>query len=190
MLDPVGNRQSLTSTLMALPAQSLNYDNDDRLTTDTYDANGNTVSNAGTNYTFDFEDRLLSTSSGVQITYDGDGKRVSETVGGVTTRYLVDDLTTKYAQAADETVGGAVTTQFTYGLMRISQNRGGVLSYYGYDAGGTVREIVNGAGAVTDTYDYDAFGNTVAQTGSTVNEFLYRGEQFDAALGVYYLRAR
>ena len=43
---------------------------------------------------------------------------------------------------------------------------------------------------VTDTYDYDAFGNQVHSTGSTPNEMLYRGEQFDSDLGLYYLRAR
>ena len=42
----------------------------------------------------------------------------------VTTKYLVDDLTpTRYAQVAEETANGAVVAQFTYGLMRISQNR-------------------------------------------------------------------
>ena len=82
------------------------------------------------------------------------------------------------------------TAQYTYGRLRISQNRGGVVSYYGYDAGASVRELFSDTGAITDTYDYDAFGNTVARTGSTVNEFLYRGEQFDSVLGIYYLRAR
>jgi RHS repeat-associated protein len=33
-------------------------------------------------------------------------------------------------------------------------------------------------------------GNTVHRTGSTPNNFLYRGEQFDTDLGLYYLRAR
>ena len=103
----------------------------------------------------------------------------------------MDDLTPiHYAQVAEEVVGTGVAAQFTYGLMRISQNRAGVVGYYGYDAGGSVRELLSTAGMVTDTYSYDAFGNTVAQTGSTPNEFLYRGEQFDAALGIYYLRAR
>ena len=45
-------------------------------------------------------------------------------------------------------------------------------------------------GAVTDTYDYDAWGNIVSQTGSTPNVYLYRGEQFDPDLQLYYLRAR
>jgi hypothetical protein len=53
----------------------------------------------GVNYAYDFEDRLISTSTGVQIVYDGDGNRVSESVGGGTTKYLVDGQTpTHYAQ--------------------------------------------------------------------------------------------
>ena len=43
---------------------------------------------------------------------------------------------------------------------------------------------------VTDTNDYDAFGNKVNSTGTTPNNYLYRGEQFDPDLGLYYLRAR
>ena len=190
-LDPVANRQSLTSTLAALPSQNFTYDSDDRMSVDTYDSNGNTLTSGGVTYTYDFEDRLLSTSSGVQIVYDGDGNRVAETVAGVTTRYLVDEQTpTGYAQVAEEVVGGAVSAQFVYGKMRVSQNRGGVVNFYGYDPGGSTRQLVSVAGAVTDTYSFDAFGNTVVQTGSTVNEFLYRGEQFDFSLQFYYLRAR
>jgi RHS repeat-associated protein len=43
---------------------------------------------------------------------------------------------------------------------------------------------------VTDTYDYDAFGNPVTTSGSTPNTMLYLGEQFDPDLWHYYLRAR
>ncbi len=39
-------------------------------------------------------------------------------------------------------------------------------------------------------YDYDAFGNKINSTGSTPNNYLYRGEQYDSDLGLYYLRAR
>ncbi len=137
-------------------------------------------------FTYDAEDRLLSTSNGVTIVYDGDGNRVSEN----TTKYLVDDQTpTGYAQVAEELVSGAVTAQFTYGPMRISQRRTAT-SFYSYDAGGSVRQLTDNIGTVTDTYAYDAFGNTVAQSGPTVNEFQYRGEQYDASLQMYYLRAR
>jgi RHS repeat-associated protein len=84
---------------------------------------------------------------------------------------------------------GVVTAQYTYAPMRISQRRTAT-SFYGYDAGGSVRQLFDNTGTITDTYAYDAFGNTVAQTGSTVNEFQYRGEQYDASLQMYYLRAR
>lgn len=43
---------------------------------------------------------------------------------------------------------------------------------------------------VTDTYEYDAFGNKINSTGTTPNNYLYRGEQYDSDLGMYYLRAR
>lgn len=55
---------------------------------------------------------------------------------------------------------------------------------------GSVRQLTNTAGTFTDTYNYDAFGNKLNTTGSTPNEFLYRGEQYDSDLGLYYLRAR
>jgi hypothetical protein len=36
----------------------------------TFDANGNTITSGGVTHTFNFEDRLLSTSNGVTIVYD------------------------------------------------------------------------------------------------------------------------
>jgi len=44
--------------------------------------------------------------------------------------------------------------------------------------------------AIIDSYEYDAFGNKVNSTGTTPNNYLYRGEQYDPDLGMYYLRAR
>jgi RHS repeat-associated protein len=40
------------------------------------------------------------------------------------------------------------------------------------------------------TYDYDAFGNLIHQTGTTPNNYLFASEQFDPDLGLYYNRAR
>src|SRR5262249_1309870 len=45
-------------------------------------------------------------------------------------------------------------------------------------------------GAVSDRYDYDAFGVAVQLSGSTPNNYRYDGEQNDFDLGTYYLRAR
>jgi len=108
---------------------------------------------------------------------------------------LVDDLNpTGYSQVMDEIVGGVVQREYTYGLQRVSQYQ--VISnlwtpsFYVYDGAGSVRQLANAAGAVTDTYEYDAFGVTLSHTGTMPNNYMYRGEQYDADLGLYYLRAR
>jgi RHS repeat-associated protein len=43
---------------------------------------------------------------------------------------------------------------------------------------------------VTDVYYYSAFGEEIAKSGTTENEFRYVGEQWDPNAGFYYLRAR
>jgi RHS repeat-associated protein len=60
----------------------------------------------------------------------------------------------------------------------------------GYDGHGSVRQLTDDGGAVRDTYDYDAYGNLVASTGTDYNPFLFAGEQYDPDLGLYYNRAR
>jgi RHS repeat-associated protein len=115
--------------------------------------------------------------------------------GGVTKQYLVDDLNPSgYAQVVEELTGGSVQRTCTYGLQRISEEQivGSTWtpSFYGYDGMGNVRQLTNAAGTVTDSYEYDAFGNSFTVSGSTPNDYLYRAEQYDSDLGLYYLRAR
>lgn len=185
---------SVHRSINRLATGVLNYDANDRVSTDSYDANGNTTFNSGQTNVYDFENRLVQ-RGGAKIVYDGDGNRVKETVATVTTSYLVADQNpTGYAQVLDELQGGAVTRTYSYGLELINQRQpiSGTLttSYYGYDGHGSVRFLTSSTGAVTDTYDYDAFGNLISSTGSTPNNYLFAGEQFDPALGIYYNRAR
>jgi len=161
----------------------------------------------GKTFTYDSENHMTSmTSESTFITmkYDAFGNRVSKTVNGVTTQYLVEDDVnpTGYPQVVEELTGpigaGVVTRTYTYGLQRISQNLSPTVtgnatwtpSFYGYDGFGTVRQLTDTAGAPTDTYEYDAYGNFFTKTGTTPNNYLYRGEQYDSDLGLYYLRAR
>jgi RHS repeat-associated protein len=191
--DAVGNRQDRASSVGQVPSQSSSYDVNDRLTSDSYDNNGNTTTANGKSYAFDFENHLTSLNPGnVTYVYDGDGNRVAKTIGGVTTNYLVDtNNPTGYAQVVEELHAGSVVRSFTYGHDLISQRIvGGSLSFYGYDGHGSVRLLTDATAAITDTYDYDAFGNLISRTGTTSNDYLYSGEQFDANLGFYYLRAR
>ncbi len=191
--DPVGNRLNRSSSIAPVPPQTSTYDANDRLTSDNYDNNGNTTSAGGNSYAYDFENRLTALNgTSVTYVYDGDGNRVAKTVGGVTTNYLIDtNNPTGYAQVVEELRSGAVVKSFTYGHDLISQRIvGGTLSFYQYDGHGSVRQLTNASGAVTDAYDYDAFGNLIYRSGTTSNDYLYTGEQFDANLGFYYLRAR
>ena len=160
---------------------------------------GSAANANGSTFTYDAENHLTGMSvSGttVSIVYDAFGNRVSKTVNGVTTKYLVEDDVnpTGYPQVMEEIVSGAVERTYTYGLQRISQDQfissAWTPSFYGYDGAGSVRQLTNGAGTITDTYDYDAFGNEVNHTGTTPNNYLYRAEQYDQDLGLYYLRAR
>ncbi len=192
LYDPVGNRQQLL--VNGVTANSYTYDADDRLGSDQYDADGNTINSLGTANAYDFENHMTQHGL-VTVVYDGDGNRVSETVGGVTTNYLVDAQNpTGYAQVVDELQGSTVTRTYGYGLERIDENQllssTWAPSFYGYDGHGSVRQLTNSTGTVTDSYDYDAFGNIVNQTGSTPNNYLFAGEQYDPALNLYYNRAR
>src|SRR5207244_6408991 len=123
------------------------------LTTDTIDSNGNTTSSGGVSNTYDFENRMTAhlTTTPTTMVYDGDGNRVSESVGGAATKYLVDTLNpTGLPQVLDEAVNGAVTRTYAYGLQRISENQlnGSTWtpSFYGYDGHRNVRFLTNSAG--------------------------------------------
>jgi RHS repeat-associated protein len=207
--DPVGNRKQITSTLAPVPAGLWNYDANDRFTAgDTYDADGNTVSSGGIANVYDFENHLIQ-KAGVTIVYDGDGNRVSKTVAGVTTSFLVDTLNpTGYAQVVYESFNSSsfgnyeLNHSYFYGLELISQTRSYVANfqsatqkiYYAYDGHGSVRALTSPTGSVTDTYDYDAFGNLIRSSTMlstpTPNNYLFAGEQFDPDLNLYYNRAR
>jgi RHS repeat-associated protein len=190
-LDPVGNRTSATSTVSGFTPVSGTFNLDDEMTSsETYDQNGNVTRIAsGNTFVYDSENHLISMGGTSALQYDGDGNRVAKTAGATTTRYLVDDLNpTGYPQVVEELTNGAASRTYTYGLQRISQYQpiSGTPSFYQYDGAGNVRQLTNIAGAVTDQYEYDAFGNKINSTGTTPNNYLYRGEQWDSDLGLYY----
>ena len=112
-------------------------------------------------------------------------------MNGVETRFLVD---TRAGTILGETVleyqpNGTPIVSYTYGLGLISQNRGGAASYFIQDRLGSTRALVSASGTVTDTYAYDAYGQIINRSGTTVNSVLFAGQAFDSALGDYYLRA-
>ena len=61
---------------------------------------------------------------------------------------------------------------------------------YHYDGQLSTRQLTGSSAQVSDSYTFDAFGDLLASAGSTLNNFLYTGEQFDPNLEFQYLRAR
>ncbi len=224
-LDLLGNRESRISTLPGVSSQTnLGYDARNRLESDDYDANGNTLWTTAETFPgelpvmpdrYDSHNRLIrrATDAGiVDLIYDGDGNRVGKIVNGVATWYLVDTQNlTGYAQVLEE-LGGPdnltalasgeplqLEVAYTYGLDLIAMDRREVdefgneswqFRYYTYDGLGSVVALTDATGALTDRYTYDAFGLELETTGSTENAYRYTGEQYDADLCLYYLRAR
>jgi RHS repeat-associated protein len=198
-LDPVGNRLSEISSLPGINSGSWGYNADDEISSESYDANGNVIAAGGYVMTYDAENHLISkTGNGTVVTmvYDAFGNRVAKTVNGVTTKYLVEDDVnpTGLPQVLEEVQNGVAVRTYTYGLQRISQyqffDNQWTASFYVYDGAGSVRQLTNSNGTPTDEYEYDAYGNSLTKQGTTPNNYLYRGEQFDPDLGLYYLRAR
>ena len=64
-----------------------------------------------------------------------------------------------------------------FGVQRIMAllNRGSTVSYYHLDGNGSVRALSNSSKTITDTYSYNAFGELISSTGSTVNPFRWLG---------------
>jgi RHS repeat-associated protein len=206
--DPVGNRKTRNDSVEGLTTST--YDNNDRLLTETlagqvtqytYDDNGNTLSKFTSIsdravYTWDSRNRLVtadvwqSTYSHSDYRYDADGIRVSQSVDGTETRYLIDTVQA-YAQVLVEyRSSGLLVASYVHGNDLISQRRGVSTSIYHADGLGNVRGITNASGLMTDRYIYDAFGLMLLHSGSTSNSYLYAGEQRDTPTGLDYLRAR
>ncbi len=189
--DPAGNRTSMAE---GIGITNYTYDAAERMasaggTTYSHDANGNLVSSVDqsgtTNYAYDFEDRLTE-AGGASYAYDAFGRKVSSTTGADTTSHLFDGSEvireTYAAQSIDYTRG--------LGARLISREEGSSTTYYHHDSIGSVVGLSGGAGALTDSYSYDAFGNVLEQIGSTPNPYLYLGNVYEEQADLYDFHAR
>jgi RHS repeat-associated protein len=75
----------------------------------------------------------------------------------------------------------------------LSENRSGTESYHHFDALGSTTMLTNDAGTITDTFAYNAWGTTIARTGTTSTSFQWLGQwgyYLDSPTNTYYIRAR
>jgi len=127
--------------------------------------------------------------------YDDSGIRVSQTVDGQKTDYLIDAFNpTGYAQVIEEKIADAILKSYTLGLDVIGQQGPGIANgsplFFLYDGHGSTRGLVDATGQplVGQVFRYDAYGNRLDVAVALTN-LLYSGEQIDNT-GLHYLRAR
>ncbi len=188
--DANGNR--LTTTLNGNQIATYSYNAADQLLSDgsisySYDAAGNLTTAGANTYTWDWASRLSSaTVNGTteSYAYDGDGVRVSSTVGGVTTPYVWDRLGDVELLVDD----GANAYINVDGFMA-EIDSGNTVTYPLLDGLGSVRGLTDPNENLVGTADYSVFGSISSQTGAT-SIFGFTGEQHDAVTSQIYLRAR
>jgi RHS repeat-associated protein len=158
----------------------------------TYDANGNLTSQTDpsgtTTYTWDARNRLSALSrpsTTASFVYDALARRSRKTINGVQTDFQYDGN-----DIVVEIGGGAIGASYLRSLsidepfIRESATN----EYYHVDVLGSTLELTDAAGAVSTSYEYEAFGKTTIN-GTSSNPFQYTGRENDGT-GLYYYRAR
>ena len=81
---------------------------------------------------------------------------------------------------------GGGTSAYVRGVNLLRSDVG----FFVYNAHGDVVRVVDAAGVVVQSYDYDAFGVEREPDAGDANPWRYCGEYFDVETGTVYLRAR
>jgi len=192
-LDPLGNPVAIDTNQpleLSLPSSNITYeyDADDRLTEAggvnyTYDKNGNLTAKTGaipTTYTYDYEDRLTSVTTPTQsrtYIYDGAGDRVSKSVSGTATRYLLERAGELENVIAEMDESNNVVAYYVHGAGLISKiTPSGDWYVYHYDRTGNTIAITDSSEALANRYAYTPFGIKAGETETIANDFEFVGK--------------
>jgi RHS repeat-associated protein len=154
-----------------------------------YDANGNQTTRniGGSTYTlgYDAENRLVSVSGpslSAQFTYDGDGKRVTSTINGVTTTFVGNYY---------EVTGEVVTKYYFAGGSRAAMRQNGTLFYLLSDHLGSTSITTDANGVKLAGLRYNAWGTVRHADGATPTKYTYTGQYSHVGeFGLMFFNAR
>ncbi|WP_214722035.1 DNRLRE domain-containing protein [Exiguobacterium sp. s192] len=194
--DAKGNRTKDGST-------TATFDSDNRLTNYgseviSYDDNGNRLKDGKLTYQWDELSRVskvtLSNGATVSYMYDEFNRRIEKKVGSETIRFQYDGDTNQLLAETDAT--GAPIRQYVYtndGLLLAVKTKGNWFFYH-KNYRGDVVALTDVNGSTAATYDYDSWGNPVAENiynADVANQpILYAGYYWDKETSLYYLMAR
>ncbi|EHS56355.1 YD repeat-containing protein, partial [Paenibacillus sp. Aloe-11] len=160
-----------------------------------YDAQGNLLrernGQESISYAYDAFNRTVkaekSDGSYIRHLYDPEGLRNGIEENGTHRRFVYDGW--YMVNELDE--GARVQASFVRGhelLARVDDV--GNPSYYVNNTHGDVLHLTDRKGGIQNSYEYDAFGNTLSIAEQIENRFRYAGEAWDSVTQQYYLRAR
>ena len=168
-----------------------------------YDLDGNMLTNGAWIYAWDAENRLVAVYSNslcvVSNAYDHMSRRVVKTTPTAIHTFVYDGW--NLVQESISTASGTTTNFFVWGKdltgsMQSAGGVGGLLAvkqgnawYFPFfDANGNITAYVDDTRAVVAEYTYDAFGGTIAQSGSMADTFIHRfsTKHIDSETGLYY----
>lgn len=156
----------------------------------THDANGNLTSDGTTGYSYDIENRLVGTNTGVTLTYDPMGRlwqTYSPTTG--TRQFLYDGD----ALVAEYDGSGAMLKRYVHGpgvdnpLVEYVGASTASPRYLFADQQGSIVATAGADGNRIGVNSYDEYG--VPASGNT-GRFQYTGQAWIPELGAYYYKAR
>lgn len=161
-----------------------------------YDLNGNLQSDGTRSYTWDALDQLAQVSAGgttVAYGYDGLGRRTRKTANGTPTQWLYDGdaIYADYGSSWTNPTARWSMAGLDRPVIRGQVNgdgSDGTAQYPLADGLGSVIALANSADATLASQRFDAWGNTVASTG-TIPQFGYTGREPDET-GLVFYRAR
>lgn len=119
--------------------------------------------------------------------YDANGVRSKAIVNGIEVEYYLDGS----RLIAEKRNGNVMIFYYdATGIAGVMYN--GIMLYYVKNVLGDVINVIESDGTIVASYNYDAWGNVVGQTGSfaDINPFRYRGYYYDSYTGWYYLQTR
>ena len=118
----------------------------------------------------------------------------SNAKGYTLTEYINDINRENTEVLAEYGADEKIRQTYTYGESgigeRISVDKSTESSYYLYDGRNSVTGILTETANLTNSYQYDPYGNLTSGTADAVNYYGYNGESTNVKTGLQYLRAR
>lgn len=155
----------------------------------TYDDNGNLTSDGTTSYTYDVENRLITTSAGATLDYDPAGRLWRMATSSATVRFLYDGN----ALVEERDGSGTLLRRYVHGNAEddplLWYDGSGLTDRRSFqiDHQGSITSIANADGTPRTIDSYDEYGTPGS---GNDGRFQYTGQAWLPALGLYYYKAR